>query len=178
MAARRGILQPQLPKVAFFGVNIAVFRPRRPPQGPPCFAVNTKKLYSLCFDMMVSKRLDNVCKILILGQKTAFSAPKRAILAVRGLKTAHQAVEWAPTRKPKVSRVTLGCGEVMIPLSRIHWSPKIGCYMGVAKKKQIFWPKIIQNWLWWLPESPPCNAVNTNKLPFWSPVIVILIKIL
>ena len=135
--ARRAVLQPQLPKVAFFGVNIAVIRPRRPPKGPPCFAVNTKKLYYLCSDMMVSKRLDNVCKTLILGQKTAFSAPKRAILAVRGLITAHQAVEWAPTRKPKVSRVTLGCGKVMIPLSRIHWSPKIGCYMGVAKKMQI-----------------------------------------
>ena len=91
--------------------------------------------------MMVSKRLDNVSKTLILGQKTAFLTPKRAILAVRGLIKAHQAVEWAPTRKPKVSRVTLGCGEVMIPLSRIHWSPKIGCYMGVAKKNANFLAK-------------------------------------
>ena len=34
---------------------------------------------------------------------------------------------------------------------------------------QIFGPKIVQNWFWWLPESPLCNAVNTNKMSFWCP---------
>ena len=62
-------------------------------------------------------------------------------MAIQGLIIARQAVEWAPTRKPKGSRVTSGCGEVMIPLSRIHQSPRIGCYMGVALKNADFWAK-------------------------------------
>ena len=77
--------------------------------------------------MMVSKKFDAVSKTLILSQKTAFLAPNRAILAIRGLIIARQAVEWAPTRKLKVSRVTSVCGEVMITSSRIHQSPNIGC---------------------------------------------------
>ena len=70
--------------------------------------------------------------------KNPLLGPKRGTLGNRGRKTARRAAKRPPTRKPKVSRVTLGCGEVMIPLSRIHWSPKIGCYMGVAKKNANF----------------------------------------
>ena len=66
------------------------------------------------------------------GLKTAFLTPKKATLGNRGHKTARRADERPSTGKPKVSRVTSGCGEVMIPLSRIYQSPRIGCYMGVA----------------------------------------------
>ena len=83
---------------------------------------------------------DNLQKINF-RPTTAFVVTKKAILGYQGHKAAWQASEWAPTRKPKVSRVTLGCGEVMIPLSRIHWSPKIGYYMGVAEKNANFWAK-------------------------------------
>ena len=65
------------------------------------------------------------------------------------------------------------------PIESDPLEPKNWVLYGRSEKKCKFcWPKIIQNWLWWLPESPPCNAVNTNKLPFWSTVIVILIKFL
>ena len=52
--------------------------PRRPPRGPPCDAVNTKKLSFWYPAMMASKNLDDVSKKLISGQKTAFSAKKSA----------------------------------------------------------------------------------------------------
>ena len=66
------------------------------------------------------------------GQKTAFLTPKKATLGNRGHKTARRATKRPSTGKPKVSRVTSGCGEVMIPLSRVRPSPKKGGYMGVA----------------------------------------------
>ena len=59
------------------------------------------------------------------AKKTAFLAPKRTLSAIWGLITAHQAVEWAPTSKPKLSRATSWCGYVMIPLSWVYLSPKI-----------------------------------------------------
>ena len=40
------------------------------------------------------------------------------------------------------------------------------------KKMQICCPKFVQNWSWWLPKSPPCNAIDTNKLSFWCPVMM------
>ena len=39
---------------------------------------------------------------------TAFVVTKKAILGYQGHKAAWQASEWAPTRKPKVSRATSG----------------------------------------------------------------------
>ena len=58
--------------------------------------------------------------------------PKIVIFGNWGHTTACRAAEWAPTRKPKVSRVTSGYGDVMIPLSRVRLRPKKVCYMGVA----------------------------------------------
>ena len=58
------------------------------------------------------------------GPKIPFLAPKRAILGNRGQKTARRAAQRAPTRKPKVSRVTWGHGEDMISLSRGCQRPK------------------------------------------------------
>ena len=49
------------------------------------------------------------------AEKTAFLTPKRTILGNLCQKTARRAAERAPTGKPKVSRVTSGHGEVMIP---------------------------------------------------------------
>ena len=66
------------------------------------------------------------------GWITAFLTLRKATLGNRGQKTARRAAERPPTGKPKVSRVTSGCGEVMIPLSRVCPSPKKGGYMGVA----------------------------------------------
>ena len=67
-------------------------------------------------------------------QKNAFLAPKGAILGNRGHKTAPRAAEWAPTGKLKVSKVTSGYGEVMVPLNRVRLSARKGGYMGVALK--------------------------------------------
>ena len=73
-------------------------------------------------------------------QKNAFLAPKGAILGNRGHKTAPRAAEWAPTGKLKVSKVTSGYGEVMVPLNRVRLSARKGGYMGVALKKSDFLP--------------------------------------
>ena len=43
--------------------------------------------------------------------------PKMVIFGNWGHSTACRTAEWAPTGKPKVSRVTSGYGDVMIPLS-------------------------------------------------------------
>ena len=56
----------------------------------------------------------------ISDQKRALLAQKRAILGNRYQKITHRAAEWAPSGKPKVSIVTSGHGNVMIPLSRVH----------------------------------------------------------
>ena len=82
--------------------------------------------------MMITKKLEDVYKQIILGQKTAILGPKKAILGNRGHETARREAKRSPTGKPKVSRVTPGYGGLMIPLSRIHLSPKKGGYMGVA----------------------------------------------
>ena len=47
-------------------------------------------------------------------------------------KTGSRAAERPPTGKPKLSRVTSGCGEDIIPLSRVRETTKNGGYMGVA----------------------------------------------
>ena len=41
-----------------------------------------------------------------------------------GRKTARRAAERPPTVNPKLSRVTSGCGEDIIPLSRVRETPK------------------------------------------------------
>ena len=69
---------------------------------------------------------------LISGQKTSFFDPNRAILGNWVQKTAHRVAKRPHTRIPKVSRVTSGYGGLMIPLIRIHLTPKNGGYMGVA----------------------------------------------
>ena len=63
---------------------------------------------------------------------TAFVVTKKAILGYEGHKAAWQAAEWAPTGKPKVSRVTSGYGGVVIPLSRDRPSQRNGGFIGVA----------------------------------------------
>ena len=88
-----------------------------PHRSPPCNTVNTKRLLFLCPVMMVTKKLEGVSKKWISVQKTAFLASKRALLGNQGPKTARRAAKWAPTGKPKVSKVASGYGEVMIPLS-------------------------------------------------------------
>ena len=49
------------------------------------------------------------------GPKTALLGPKRATLGNRGHETARRAAKRPPTGKPKLSRVTSECGDVMIP---------------------------------------------------------------
>ena len=71
-----------------------------------------------------------------------------------GHKTARRAGEWAPTGKPKVSKVASGYGEVMIPLSLVCLSPTKGGYMGVAWKNLIFGPILGQKWTLPPPHEP------------------------
>ena len=66
------------------------------------------------------------------GPKTALLGPKRPTLDNRGHETARRAAKRPPTGKPKLSRVTSGCGGVMIPLGWICLTPKNGGCMGVA----------------------------------------------
>ena len=93
---------------------------------------NTKTLYFWCLVMMVTKKLEDVHKKMISGQKTAFLGPKKATLGNRGRKTARRAAKRPPTGKPKLSRVTSGYGGLMIPLSRVRPTQKNGGYIGVA----------------------------------------------
>ena len=58
--------------------------------------------------------------------------PNRAIFGNWSHETAHRAAKWPYTGKPKLSRVTSGCGGLMIPLSRNCLTPKNWGYMGVA----------------------------------------------
>ena len=92
----------------------------------------TKMLSFWCAVVMVAKHVEDVHKKLILGQKTALLGPKRATLGNRGHETARRVAKRRPTGKPKLSRVTSGYREVMIPLSWIRLTPKNGGYMGVA----------------------------------------------
>ena len=57
---------------------------------------------------------------------------KRAILGNRCQKIARRAAEQAHTGKPKVTRVTSGHTEVMIPSSCVRLRQKKGGYIGVA----------------------------------------------
>ena len=65
-------------------------------------------------------------------QKALCPPPKMAKILPEGRKTARRVAERPPTGKPKLSRVTSGCGEDIIPLSRVRETPKNGGYMGVA----------------------------------------------
>ena len=58
--------------------------------------------------------------------------PEMAKFRPGGRKTARRAAKRPPTGKPKLSRVTSGCGGVMIPYGWIRLTPKNGGYMGVA----------------------------------------------
>ena len=57
---------------------------------------------------------------------------RMAKIQPRGQKTARRAAKRPPAGKLKLSRVTLGYGELKIPLGRIRLTPKNGGYMGVA----------------------------------------------
>ena len=52
-------------------------------------------------------------------QILAHERPKRGIFGYQGQKTARRAAEQAPTGNPKISRVTSGLGEYMIPLNQV-----------------------------------------------------------
>ena len=52
--------------------------------------------------------------------------PHMAKIWPGGRKTARRAAERPPTGKPKLSRVTSGCGEDIIPLSRVRPTQKMG----------------------------------------------------
>jgi len=105
--------------------------------------------------------------------KNAFLAPKGTILSNRGHKTAPRAAEWAPTGKLKVSKVTSGYGEVMVPLNRVRLSARKGGYMGVALKNLIFYPFLGRKYALAPHRSPPCNTVNTKRLLFLCLVMMV-----
>ena len=57
---------------------------------------------------------------------------------------------WAPTRKPKLSRVTSGYGEVVIPLSQIHLSPTQPNPWVLCNRIWFYaWFGQIWSFLWW-----------------------------
>ena len=61
-----------------------------------------------------------------------YNAMQKGNFGQSGHKTARRAGEWAPTGKPKVSKVASGYGEVKIPLSHGRLSPKKAGFQGVA----------------------------------------------
>ena len=79
----------------------------------------------MCPAMIVTIYFEADLKKMVSGQKTAFLDPKRATLGNWGHKTAGVAKR-PPTGIPKLSRVTSGYGGLMIPLSQIRLTPKIG----------------------------------------------------
>ena len=76
--------------------------------------------------MMITKKLEDVYKQIILGQKTAILGPKKSILGNRGHETARREAKRSPTGKPKVSRVTPGYEGLMISLSGLRLTQKMG----------------------------------------------------
>ena len=125
-------------KIRFSGNFWPKKRALTPPRRPPCKAVNTKRLSFRCPVMMVTIFLRLFTKKLFQAKKTAFLGPKKATLGNRGHETARRAAKRPPSEKPKLSRVTSGYGEDMIPLSWIRLTPKNGGYMGVALKNADF----------------------------------------
>ena len=83
-------------------------------------------------------------------------------------KTARRATKGPLTGKPKLSRVISGYGGLMIPLSQIRLTPKMGVIWVKRKKIQIFRPKMG-------PVGCPVanNGVNTKTLSFWSAVMMV-----
>ena len=62
-------------------------------------------------------------------------------------------------RYPELPKLRIsGNGGDMFFVSRTRLSPKNGGYIAVADYK------IAGNRSWWIPEGPPCNSVNTNKM--------------
>ena len=80
LAAWRAVSWPRLPKVTLLGSKNAVFGPKPFFCEQPCNGVNTKKLSFWYPVMMVTKKLDELQKKWILGQKTAFFCPKFVFL--------------------------------------------------------------------------------------------------
>ena len=79
----------------------------------------------MCPVMIITIYFEADHKKMVMGQKTAFLDPKRATLGNQGHETGRQAAKRPPTGKLKVSRVTSGYGDVMIPLSRVRLRPNI-----------------------------------------------------
>ena len=79
-----------------------------------------------------NKEIGGCAQKIDFGPKTALLGPKRPTLDNRGHETARRAAKRPPTGKPKLSRVTSGCGGVMIPLGWICLTPKNGGCMGEA----------------------------------------------
>ena len=98
-------------------------------------------------------------------KKRAILAPKRAILGNRCQKTARRAAERAPTRKPKVTRVTSGHEEVMIPLSWVCLRRSI--------EKTDFWAQYGPKIHFFDPKSIFCNVIQIfghhhDRTPKWQ----------
>ena len=100
-----------------------------------------RKLSNFFVTIMTGHQKDNIFVLTPLhdcphkngfGPKTAFLDPKRATLGNWGHETARQAAKRPPTGKPKVSKVTSGCGGDMIPSSWVRLIPIKGGYVGVA----------------------------------------------
>merc|ERR1712198_187793 len=90
-------------------------------------------------------------------QKAKWESPKMAKIQPGGRKTARRAAERPPTGKPKLSRVTSGCGEDIIPLSRVRETTKNGGYHGRSVKKCRFSGQK------WAPAAAPRPAVRRSQ---------------
>ena len=120
----------------FIFLKAVLFKNKTKPQFWQCIFLSehAEPFYSKFFVTIMTGR--HIGKVFVLnssyggrwggcwGPKIPLLAPKRAILSNRGQKTAHRAAQRALTRKPKVSRVTSGHGEDMIPLSQVCQGPK------------------------------------------------------
>ena len=92
--------------------------------------------WQYCLNLHVLSRYNSktVCqhKFYSATESLFGTLPKMAKIRPGGWKTARRAAKRPPTGKPKLSRVTSGCGGLMIPLSRVRRSRKNGGYIGVA----------------------------------------------
>ena len=79
---KKGVLYECSVKNQIFGPFLAHKRALMPPRRPPCKAVNAKPLSFWCLVMMVTKKLEDVDKKLISGQKTHFWAQKGPLWAI------------------------------------------------------------------------------------------------
>ena len=115
-------------KKGFYGCSVkksdfrAIFVPKMASCSPPWSSLSnmsdTKTLSFWCLVMMVTKKLEDVDKKLISGQKTHFWAQKGPLWAIGAKKR--------PAGKPKVSRVTSGYGGHVVSPVRCVWAKKMG----------------------------------------------------